>query len=206
MCLWLHDSCRFNCCNMYIIFSYEFKLIQAQIALFSDQLRKPGKKTCSTLHKKKHISPGLRLAIQIFVKIGRLNFVLWQILSIKTPRNRPLYRGVSKNNGFSPQIHPLKNQGFPILFTIHFGVQYPYFCWKHHVLGSPYLSPCHPTATNGVRLFRSLRPEEVKGLSCRARGYPGVTCLTKPLKPMPIGSMYGIFTYIYHINQPNVYR
>ena len=37
-------------------------------------------------------------------------------------KNSWLYMGVSENNGFSPQIIHLFNTGFPLFFTIHFGV------------------------------------------------------------------------------------
>ena len=56
----------------------------------------------------------------------------------KTPRNRPLYRGVSKNNGFFPQIHPLKIRVFPFFSPSILGYSTPIFVgnttfWDRHI-------------------------------------------------------------------------
>ena len=157
---------------------YKYKLKQLCFLTSSGNREK---KTCSTLHKKKHISPGLLLAIQIFVKIGRLNrrpLTNWSgYLIVRNPQ-KP-----GPSIGVFPKIMVPPNSS--ILYRVfHYfhhpfwgTVQYHYF-WKHHYRdpSDRHLSPCHPTATNGVHLFRSLTPEEVKD---SASG-PGFTCLQTP--------------------------
>ena len=44
------------------------------------------------------------------------------------------YTGVSKNRGGFPPNHPLKNRGFSIIFTIHFGGFYLYFWFNTQVV------------------------------------------------------------------------
>ena len=99
---------------MYTIFSYEFKLIQvqAQTALFSDQLRKQVKKNMfNSSQKKTHLTrftasyPDLRE--NWTTESSSFDKLEWISYRSKPPETGPLYRGVSKNNGTPKFIHSI---------------------------------------------------------------------------------------------------